>query len=490
MMVKTSGIKFKALLLILICFITIIANANVRIAKIFGSNMVLQQRQENPVWGWANKGEEIVITFGGKTIVTRANEHGKWMAKLPSLDYGGPYEMVIKGSNTILFENIMIGEVWFCSGQSNMDFPVKSAINSKEEIETADFPKIRVFKLSRMVSQTPAEDLEHGEWKVCTPESISEFSAVGYFFGRNLFQNLNVPIGLIHSAWGGSVAESWTSALTIENDPDFKDKLKELAGLDESKCQALKTPAVNPNDYPTLLFNGMVNPVIPLGIQGVIWYQGESNVNFAKQYQRVFPAMIVDWRKHWKQGDFSFLFVSLANHKEPDKQPTESRWAELRVAQTKTLALPKTGMALAIDLGDAYDIHPKNKQDVGRRLALSALKATYGKKLVHVGPMFHKVRFDSTKAVVTFYETGSGLITRNKYGYVNCFAIAGADKKFVWAQARITGKNTVEVFSDSVKNPVAVRFAWSDNPDDFNLYNNESLPANPFRTDDWPGITK
>jgi sialate O-acetylesterase len=341
-----------------------------------------------------------------------------------------------------------------------------------------------------MVSQTPAEDLEQGEWKVCTPESISEFSAVGYFFGRNLFQNLNVPIGLIHSAWGGTVAESWTSARTIENDPDFKDKLKELAGLDESKCRALKTPAVNPNDYPTLLFNGMVNPVIPFGIRGVIWYQGESNVNFAKQYQRVFPAMIVDWRKHWKQGDFSFLFVSLANHKEPDKQPTESRWAELREAQTKTQALPKTGMALAIDLGDTYDIHPKNKQDVGQRLALSALKTTYDKNLVHAGPMFQTVRFDSIKAVVTFGDAGSGLVTKNKYGYVNCFAIAGANKKFVWAQARITGKNSLEVYADTVKNPVAVRFAWSDNPADFNLYNQEGFPANPFRTDDWPGITK
>lgn len=628
--------------------------ANVKTARIFSSNMVLQQGQENPIWGWADKGEKITISFAGKTISAKADKSGKWSAKLPSLDYGGPYEMTIKGKNTVQFDNILIGEVWICSGQSNMEFSVSSAINAKTEIAVANYPKIRLFTVEKKVSQTPVADLDKGEWQVCSPETVPSFSAVGFFFGRALNQELRIPIGLIHTSWGGTVAETWSSAQTIENDPDFKNKLKELAGFDmanykEQKMSAIKAllkefpekdqglvngvavyadpklndaewteisgaktweesgfisidgiawyrktidltadqaknateiclgaiddnditwingakigatdqyntirlykiPAntlkpgkniiairvvdtggggglyggdedkylqiadsrlklsdkwkfkltevqvgsmdIGPNDYPTLLFNGMLNPIIPYGIKGAIWYQGESNADRAKQYQRVFPEMITDWRNHWKQGNFPFLFVSLANYMAPDKQPVESAWAELREAQTKTLALPHTGMALAIDLGVADDIHPKNKQDVGKRLALAAMKTAYGKDLVYSGPMYQSVKFEGNKAVITFTEVGSGLVAKDKYGYVNSFAIAGADRKFVWAKAKISGKNTVEVYSDEVKNPAAVRFAWGNNPDDLNLYNVEGLPANPFRTDDWPGITK
>jgi sialate O-acetylesterase len=234
----------------------------------------------------------------------------------------------------------------------------------------------------------------------------------------------------------------------------------------------------------------MLNPIIPYGIKGAIWSQGEANADRAKQYQRIFPNMIKDWRTHWNQGDFTFLFVSLANYMEPANQPFESAWAELREAQTKTLSLPKTGMALAIDLGVAGDIHPRNKQDVGKRLELAALKTAYNKDLVYSGPMYEAVKFEGNKAIITFRETGTGLIAKDKYGYVNEFSIAGADKKFVWAKARIIGNNAVEVYSEEMKNPVAVRFAWANNPDELNLYNKEGLPANPFRTDDWPGITK
>lgn len=628
--------------------------ANVKPARIFSSNMVLQQGQENTIWGWADKGEKITINFAGKTISAKADKSGKWSAKLPSLEYGGPYELTIKGKNVVQFDNILIGEVWICSGQSNMEFSVSSAINAKAEIASANYPKIRLFTVEKKVSQTPVEDLDKGEWQVCSAETVPSFSAVGYFFGRMLNQELKIPVGLIHASWGGTVAETWSSAQTIENDPDFKDKLKELAGFDmanykEQKMSAIKAllkdfpekdmglvngvavyadpklndadwaeisgaklweesgfisidgiawyrktidltadqaknateiclgaiddnditwingvkigatdqyntirlykiPAntlksgkniiairvvdtggggglyggnddkylqiadtqlklsdkwkfkltelqvgsmdIGPNDYPTLLFNGMLNPIIPYGIKGAIWYQGESNADRAKQYQRVFPEMITDWRNHWKQGNFPFLFVSLANYMAPDKQPVESAWAELREAQTKTLALPQTGMALAIDLGVADDIHPKNKQDVGKRLALAAMKTAYGKNLVYSGPMYQSVKFDGNKAVITFTEVGSGLVAKDKYGYVNSFAIAGADRKFVWGKAKISGKNTVEVYSDEVKNPAAVRFAWGNNPDDLNLYNVEGLPANPFRTDDWPGITK
>ena len=643
-----------ALAVVLLWSFSISSQADVKPARIFSSNMVLQQGQENPIWGWADKGEKITISFAGKTIKVKTSKAGKWSTKLPSLDYGGPYEMTIKGKNSIHFENILIGEVWVCSGQSNMEWMVNNSTNAKKEIASANYPKIRLFTVSKKVSQTPVEDLDNGEWLVCTPSTVAAFSAVGYFFGRHLNQELKVPVGLIHSSWGGTVAETWSSRQTIENDPDFKGKLQELAGFDmtryrEQKMAAIKSvlkeiptkdaglvngvavyadqalnvdgwaeidpsklweesgyPSIDgiawyrktveltadqakkaseinlgtiddnettwingimigstnkydekrvyslpantlkagknviairvvdtggggglfgdaadkflqvgdqeislsgkwkfkiteaqvgsmemgPNDYPTLLFNGMLNPIIPYGIKGAIWYQGESNAGRAKQYQRVFPEMIQDWRKHWNQPELSFHFVSLANFMAPTLQPGESEWAELREAQTKTLSLPKTGMALAIDLGEAGDIHPKNKQDVGKRLALSALKTTYGKSIVHSGPMYQSVQFEGSKAIVNFTETGSGLVTKDKYGYVNGFSIAGADHKFVWAKAAISGDNTVVVFSDEVKNPVAVRFSWANNPDDLNLYNKEGLPANPFRTDDWPGITK
>jgi sialate O-acetylesterase len=646
---------YKGTLAFMLLWATVIpSEANVKPARIFSSNMVLQQGQQNPVWGWADKGEKVTITFAGKTVSTKADKAGKWSAKLPSLDYGGPYEMTIKGKNTINFNNILIGEVWICSGQSNMEFAVNGAINAKSEIASANYPNIRLFTVAKKVAQKPVEDLDNGEWQVCTPQTVPSFSAVGYFFGRQLNKDLNVPVGLIHTSWGGTVAETWTSTQTIENDPDFKDKLKELAGFDmtkyrEQKMEAIKAklkevptkdaglvngvavyadPAMNdadwadidpsrvweengyppiegigwyrktitltadqakqaneihlgmiddnditwingvkvgatkaynekrvyaipagtlkagknviairvedtggggglygdaaekylaigdqhlsladkwkfkiteaqigslevgPNDYPTLLFNGMLNPIIPYGIKGAIWYQGESNAGRAKQYQRVFPNMIKDWRTHWNQGDFSFMFVSLANYMEAPKQPGESDWAELRESQTKTLALPKTGMALAIDLGEAGDIHPKNKQDVGKRLELAALKTTYGKNIVYSGPMYQSVKFEGNKAIITFTETGSGLVAKDKYGYLKSFSIAGADHKFVWAKAFINSDNSVVVYSDEVKNPVAVRFGWANNPDDLNLYNKEGLPANPFRTDDWPGITQ
>lgn len=630
------------------------ASALVKPARIFSSNMVLQQGQENPIWGWADKGEKISISFAGKTISVKADNAGKWIGKLPNLNYGGPYQMIIKGKNTIQFDNILIGEVWICSGQSNMEFRVDNANNSKSEIASANYPAIRLFTVEKKVSKTPVQDLDKGEWQICNPENIPAFSAVGYFFGRHLNQELKVPVGLIHTSWGGTVAETWTSAQTIENDPDFKNKLQELAGFDvakyrEQKLASIKAllhevplkdaglvdgkavyaapemgdsdwaeispnqiwensgyqlidgiawyrktieltelqanaaaelhlgtiddndicwingvkigatnqynakriytiPAntlrkgknviavrvvdtgggggmygdgaekyllvgdnqvslaetwkfkiteaqvgsadIGPNDFPTLLYNAMLNPLIPYGIKGAIWYQGEGNADRAKQYQRILPNMIKDWRNHWNQGDFPFLIVSLANFMEPVDQPGESAWAELREAQTKTLSLPKTGMALAIDLGEAGDIHPKNKQDVGRRLALAALKTAYGKDLVSSGPMFQSVQFENGKAIVNFSETGSGLMVRDKYGYIHGFSIAGSDRKFVWAKANVVNEHTITVYSDQVKNPVAIRYGWANNPDDLNLYNKEGLPANPFRTDDWPGITK
>ena len=282
----------------------------------------------------------------------------------------------------------------------------------------------------------------------------------------------------------------------IWGDPDnqfmlISDEKMDISGDWKFKISKAIVQSVNvgPNSYPTLLFNAMINPIVPYGIKGAIWYQGESNANRAKQYQRVFPEMITDWRTHWQQGDFSFLFVSLANFRKPLEKPAQSEWAELREAQTKTLSLPNTGMAMAIDIGEANDIHPRNKQEVGKRLMLNALKVAYGKEVVHSGPMFQSAEFVDGMAIVSFTETGSGLHVKDKYDYVKAFTLAGEDKVFHWAKAKLVG-NKVEVWSPMVPNPIAVRMGWADNPDDLNLYNKEGLPANPFRSDDWQGITK
>jgi len=631
-------------------------NAEITLPKIFSSNMVLQQGMEIPVWGWADSGEEVMVSFNGVSVRATTDTDGKWMVKLPVQAYGGPYKLTVKGKNTIAFENVMIGEVWVCSGQSNMEWPLANAKNGQEAVAEANYPNIRLFTVPKRVAQFLEDDLESGEWMECTPETAPTFSAVGYFFGLNLLEKLKVPIGLIHTSWGGTVAETWTSPETIKNDPDFKNpmielqqmdlkayrkekeqKLRQLLGgeipvedsglqngeavwaapeLNDTEWNTIEAPGLweeqgyididgiawyrkeinlteeqtqsnmqlhlgkiddsditflngfevgetinaydedriytidkklvkpgknmivvrvndtggggglwgepqnqfvaigqdridlsgdwkfkiskavlqnidlGPNSYPTLLFNGMVNPIIPYGIKGAIWYQGESNADRAMQYRRIFPNLIKDWRNHWSQGDFPFLFVQLANYMKPDRQPGDSEWAELREGQTMTLELPNTGMASTIDIGNADDIHPRNKQDVGYRLALNALKVAYNMDVVFSGPMYESVEFKDGKAYVTFTETGSGLAVKDKYGYVKAFAIAGADREFHWAKAEIINPTTVVVQSYAVPDPVAVRFGWANNPDDLNLYNLEELPANPFRTDDWPGITK
>jgi len=627
------------------------AYAEVKPAKIFGSNMVLQKGIENTIWGWADKNEKVSVVLNGKEVKTKAGKDGKWVVKLQSMEYGGPYTMTISGKNQVQFTNVMIGEVWVCSGQSNMEFPVSGVINAKEEIANANFPKIRLFTVPQKAAKNPVQDLETGEWAVCSPGSVADFSAVGYFFGRKVHQDLNVAVGLIHASWGGSVAETWTSSETIKNDSDFAESWNELqkidlanyesslkerinsvisglpnkdngldlnynkAPFDDSDWETVKAPKLweeqgyrgfngiawyrkstqldkkqaesgivlslgkiddydvcwvngvevgktnlytidrvykvpasilkegknvivlkitdeggggglyspakdvyltsgnmkislagdwkikftevmpeisplNPNDFPTLLYNGMVSPIVPYGIKGAIWYQGENNAERAKQYQRVFPNMITDWRNQWQLGNFPFFWVQLANFREPVAKPAESTWAELREAQTMTLKLPNTGMASAIDMGDAQDIHPKNKQDVGKRLALNAMKVAYGKDILCAGPAFNGMNVKGNEVTVKFDNTGSGLKVRNKYGYVNGFSLAGADGKFFWAEGTLQNNNTIVLHSKEVSAPVAVRYGWADNPDDLNLYNSEGLPANPFRSDNWQGITQ
>jgi sialate O-acetylesterase len=408
----------------------------------------------------------------------------------------------------------MSGEVWVCSGQSNMAMQVQSSNDSKEEIAAADYPNIRLFTVSRKVAQKPLNDCQ-GSWSQCSPETVPSFSAVGYFFGRKLHQELNVPIGLIHTSWGGTPAEAWTRIELLKANPDFEPILarhaERLANFPRAKreysekleqwkqaAEKAKVEGKNPPRRPRAplgpdnphspagLYNGMIAPLIPYGIQGAIWYQGESNASRAYQYRRLFPTMITNWRKDWRQGNFPFLFVQLANFMDTKPDPGESAWAELREAQTMTLSLPNTGMATIIDIGEAKDIHPKNKQDVGKRLALWALAETYNNDIVYSGPLYKSMKIEGGRIRLSFDHVGGGLVSRGDE-ILKGFAVAGADREFVWADAEIDG-NTIVVGSDKVAEPVAVRYGWADNPV-CNLYNKEGLPAGPFRTDGWPGVT-
>ncbi len=501
------------------CWVLLAANAvaDVRLARIFSDHAVLQQRKPVPVWGTAQPGEKVTVEFRGQKVSTVTGDDGEWRVTLKPMPAGGPFQMTVRGNNTIVLDDVLVGEVWICSGQSNMEWPVALSNNAEQEIAQANYPQIRLFMVPKAVSDRPLKDLNGGAWQPCTPETVRNFSAVGYFFARELHRTLKVPVGMIQSAWGGTPAESWTSKPTLMANPSLRYLLenwrraeanypqalenyqKQLAEWEKAAAQARAEgkpepkkpdPPQNPRTNPwkpSGLFNAMIAPIVPYALQGAIWYQGESNAGRAYEYRTLFPAMIQDWREAWAQGDFPFLFVQLANFMAVKPEPGESAWAELREAQTMTLALPKTGMAVAIDIGDANDIHPRNKQDVGKRLALNALAIAYGKKVVYSGPLYERMRREGNAIRLYFKHVNGGLTTPNGEP-LRGFAIAGADRRFVWAEARIEG-NTVVVSSPQVLEPVAVRYAWADNPV-CNLYNRAGLPASPFRTDDWPGVTQ
>jgi sialate O-acetylesterase len=436
------------------------------------------------------------------------------MVKIQPPKPGGPYEIGIKGNNTITLKNILIGEVWVCSGQSNMQWSVRQAANPEQEIAAAGYPKIRLFTVTRKVADKPQSDCE-GSWITCSPETVPSFSAVGYFFGQELHQQLDVPVGLIHTSWGGTPAEAWTRRGVLESEPDcipilqrfdeamakypeakkkydesmieWKEAVKKAKAEGKNQPRRPRPPFGPGNPHsPAGLYNAMIAPLIPYGIRGAIWYQGESNASRAYQYRKLFPAMITNWRQDWGQGKFPFLFVQLANFMAVDSEPVDSAWAELREAQLMTLALPKTGMAVIIDIGEAKDIHPKNKQDVGKRLALWALAKTYRKKMVYSGPIYKSMKTEGNQITLDFEHVGGGLVAGGGEP-LKGFAVAGEDQKFVWADAKIEG-DTVVISNDGVSEPIAVRYGWANNPV-CNLYNEEGLPASPFRTDDWPGIT-
>ncbi|MES2332129.1 MAG: sialate O-acetylesterase [Bacteroidota bacterium] len=629
------------------------AFADTHPAKIFSDSMVLQRGIKIPVWGWADKGEKISVQFNKQNKTVTTGTDGKWRVDLDAEREGGPYQMTIKGNNTISINDILVGDVWLCSGQSNMEFAVRSGNNSTEEIASANFTMIRHTKIPLVVADKPRADLGTSNgWHTAVPANVGSFTAVGYFFARKLYGELHVPIGLINSTWGGTDSETWTSREALENSDEFKElmagfptlNLDSVAAIRQRETMAkiiniqgsLPTPAainswkessfndngwphmqlpalweqtalpnfdgvvwfrrtinlsaadagkgadlllgtiddndevwvngvkvgstkgynvkriylispgifhegknsiairvedtgggggvygdaaelkldingstrslagdwsfqvessikvdgVGPNSYPTLLFNAMINPLVPYGIKGVIWYQGESNAGRAYQYRKAFPLMITDWRNQWKQGNFPFYFVQLASYNAGNGNSEKgSTWAELREAQTMTLSLPHTGMAVTTDIGEAKDIHPKNKQDVGKRLAAVALHDAYGRSNEYSGPSYRSMKVDGNKVTVMFDHKSSGLITTDPQGQVKGFEIAGADQKFQPAIAIIEGDHLI-VSAANVSAPVAVRYAWSDEAGNANLYNLEKFPAVPFRTDTWKGITE
>lgn len=527
------------------------AQAEVKVPAIFGDHMVLQGEKPIPVWGTARPGEHIKVKLGKDHAKTKADAEGKWRVNLkPLASSAQPATLTIAGDNTISFTDVLIGDVWVASGQSNMEFDIKGASTGAAAIRSADEPMIRLFTVPRATAIRPQSDIAasesaaKGKWLVCTPESLSSgFSAVAYFFGRDIQKFTGKPVGLIHSSWGGTPAESWTSLDGLKKDEVLKKfadahekrlagydaalatlpkaiedyqkkdiewnrvskpenaaamlrwqsevKTADASGLSEPPAPHLIPEPQKPDlaggpGEPTALFNGMIAPLIPYAIKGAIWYQGEQNGARGLEYGVLFPRMIESWREAWGEGDFPFLYVQL-----PD---FHSEWGLLREAQLKTLSLPNTGMVVAIDVGTVKNIHPPYKEVVGDRMALAAEHVAYGKDLVFSGPIYKSMQVEGDRIRVSFNDVGSGLILGKPpisgpdtvavpESDLVTFTIAGADKQWYPAEARIDG-DTVVVSSSEVKSPVAVRYGW-DPPSICNLYNKEGLPASPFRTDTW-----
>lgn len=656
-------------LLILLFAVCLSAKAQLKVANLFGDNMMLQRNAKVKVFGWAKKGEKIKLTFNGQSLKTKASKNGAWQITLSPMQalHKGKTMKIQGAKNTIELKNILVGDIYVCGGQSNMQWTVVQAANATEEAKNANFQQIRLLTVPRNRAFKPLDDILPAEWKPAVHDNILNFSAVGFYFGRYLHQQTGVPIGLISSNWGGTNVQTWTSAQTIGKHQQYAEKISEMkrqtqtvedleqqanqkanqwlktfykptdpgtekkwfaTDFDDSQWKTINVPTtweeagltnfdgvvwfrkefeltpelknkdlflhlgfildfdityinghkigetfnpkswrsyyvpakylkpngknviavrvfdygekgglnehvpekmrfefgkwgetqsglrvdgqwkykastqiaaqeqppeiykvenIYPNAYPSMLYNAMIAPLTRFAIKGAIWYQGESNANReeAHFYRTLFPEMITDWRQKWQIGNFPFLFVQLANFRQPKDKPSESHWAVLRESQTKTLKLPNTAMAVIIDIGEADDIHPKNKQDVGKRLGLQALKIAYGKKILANSPMFESMKIEGDKVKIRFKNTAKGLKVNDKYGYIKAFALAGENRQFHWAKAYLESPNTVVVYSPEVKKPVAVRFGWADNPHDLNLFNSEGLPACPFRTDTW-----
>lgn len=640
-------------LFFLLTFNTIFGQ-NLRLAGIFGDGMVIQQGINAPVWGTAMPNTNVKVEFAGFITSAKAGEDGKWMVRMPVLNYGGPFEMKVVSRDTIVLKDVAVGEVWLASGQSNMEWRVGAGVgpNTEKEIAGADFPNIRYYNVPRKTSCVPLADIEKQSWNRLSPSSVKDLSAVAYFFAKELCLDKKIAVGIINSSWGATSVEAWMSAEMLATHPDFSDKVSQMnrdqkawdlfvknsiktdherdslarlaqegikakvyapeyndaawkksnypvslesiglggywglvwfrknfeipkeaggknlklqltimakdviiylngseigrtanpskqveynipkrlvkigknvlairmyenwgyawIGTSDSKAeiisedQKIEIPldgewssnnTLEPAlaqwqgyfNYNTVQYNGRIAPIIPYGIKGVIWYQGENNAGKAYQYRTLFPMMIEDWRIRWGNGYMPFLFVQLANYKAKKAEPSDDNWAELREAQALTLKIPNTGMACAIDIGEANDIHPKNKLDVGKRLYLAARKVAYHEDVISSGPVYESMKMEDGKIRLKFTSVGGGLVVKDN-GTLKGFAISGSDHKFYWAEAIVEG-NEVVISSLKVPSPVAVRYSWEINPDG-NLYNKEGLPAPPFRTDNWKGITE
>lgn len=475
--------------------------AAVTLASPFSDHAVLQQGRPIPIWGTAMAGETITVMCAGQTKTATADRQGNWRVELAPLRAGGPpLEMTVAGSSRITLTDLLVGEVWVCSGQSNMEWTVVASRDASQEIQAANFPLIRLYTVAKRTSDVPLSTCG-GAWTVCSPQSIPNFSAVAYFFGRHLHQELQVPIGLINASWGGTPAEAWTSRETLAKNPVLAEVFtawdKRMADLPKAQARfereyaAWKTKAeearsagkpapvaprapegANSPHKPATLRNAMLSPLIPYGIRGAIWYQGEANAAKPGQYRSLLPAMIGDWRQAWGQGEFPFYLVQLANLQ-------GRNWPELREAQwLSTLSVPNTGMAVTIDIGEKDNVHPRNKQDVGFRLALIALAQTYSKPIEYSGPVFKDMHIDGENVIASFTHCDGGLVAKG--GKVSGFDIAGNDGDYLPAEARIVG-DTVVISHAAVPNPTAIRYAWADNPA-CSLSNHAGLPAVPFRS--------
>lgn len=498
-------LSFRALLL---GFLTLAGSASaladVTVPNIFSNSMVLQRGQSNRVWGKAAAGEAVTVSIADQKHETTANDNGEWQVELSSMEAGGPHTLSISGKNKIEITDVLVGEVWICSGQSNMQWNVQNSNDFELEKLAANYPNIRMINFPQTGSQTPIWTHNDRKWMVCTPDNIGSFSAVGYFFARQLHQTLGVPVGMVNNAWGGSACEAWINRDVLTSDDRFDGLMNRWVGMEE-RYEALRSKdelsdnekkerdnlarQMGGNQRPSNIYNGVLKSHLGYGIRGAIWYQGESNAGRAYQYRDLFPLMISNWRNEWGQGDFPFYWVQLADFMAEQSEPGDSAWAELREAQTMTMdKLPNTGEAVIIDIGEGKDIHPRNKVDVGRRLARWALANEYDINISHQSPRYESMEKQGDKIILSFNHVDAGWRPFDVNEPVG-FAIAGEDKKFVNANAKILQDGRVEVSSPQVSDPVAVRYAWANNPV-CNMYSKTDLPLTPFRTDDWDGVTK
>lgn len=483
------------------------ASATPRPSAIFSDHAVLQADQKVPLWGTASPGEKISIQFAGKKVEAVADEKGNWKTELPPLEAGTTGELSFVGETTFTAKDVLVGDVWLCSGQSNMGLSIKRSENGPQEIAAANYPKIRMFRLERTASKAPVAE-PNAKWVVCSPESVAGWTAVGYFFGRDIFKARGIPVGLIQASWGGTDIEGWSSAEAVDASGSGKavrerwaqllaDYPKALAAYEALMAQSKgkaetsegegeisgrgkpkKPPGPDSPSFPGNLFNGMISPLIPYAIRGIIWYQGENNTPRTSEYGELLTHLIRDWRQRWGNAKLPFLYVQLPNF--PSGKPMGTGWAEFRDVQAAVLTEPETRMAVTIDLGSSETVHPIRKREVGERLSWLARKHVYGEQIPADAPVFVTARRDGASLKMEFKRDKSPLVFR-KAGDNSSFEIAGEDKKFVPAEVSVEG-DAVVLSSPRVPNPVFVRYAWKNDPP-VTLFDSAGLPARPFRTD-------